>query len=67
MEGGGKGRYLLVFVERVDDDAHQSVHFGLEGVFCRLLSQLLHLRHTQPVQLDRFLLSALQIRVMFSL
>lgn len=49
--------YLLVLVQRVDDQLHHAVHFGLEDVLFRLFSEFLDLRCIQSVQLDRLLLS----------
>ena len=48
--------YLLVSVEGVDDELHHAVDLSLEGKLLRLLSQLLHLRHTQSIQFDGLLL-----------
>ena len=49
--------YLFVSVEGVDDELHHPIDLGLEGKLLSLVSELLHLRHTEPIQLDRFLFS----------
>lgn len=49
--------YLLVLVERVDNQLHHAVHFGLEDMLFRLFSQFLDLRRVQSIQLDGLLLS----------
>lgn len=49
--------YLLVLVERVDNQLHHAVHFCLEDMLFRLFSKFLDLRCIQSIQLDRLLLS----------
>lgn len=49
--------YLLVLVERVDNQLHHAVHFSLEDMLFRLFSKFLDLRCIQSIQLDRLLLS----------
>lgn len=55
--------YLLVPVERVDDELHHAVDFGLEGEVLRALLDLAQLRHAQPVRGDGFLLTQHCLRV----
>lgn len=57
MDASFTPAYLLVLVERVDNQLHHAVHFGLEDMLFRLFSELLDLRSVQPIQLDGLLLS----------
>ncbi|RNA11734.1 hypothetical protein BpHYR1_037813 [Brachionus plicatilis] len=50
-------KYLLVFVQRVDDQLHHAVDLGHELLLLGLVAQLLQLGHAQPVQLDLLLLA----------
>ena len=49
--------HLFVPVERVDDKLHHPVDLRLEGVFLCPIPHLFHLRHTQSIQFNGFLLS----------
>jgi hypothetical protein len=49
--------YLLIPVQRVDDELHHAVDLGLEGVILGPVPDLSHLRHTQLVWGDGLLLS----------
>ena len=48
---------LLVLVERVDDELHHAVNLSDELLLLGGVAQLFHLSHTQPVELDLFLLA----------
>ena len=48
--------YLLISVQRIDNQLHHSANFSLESVFLSLLSKFFHLSHIQTIQFDSFLL-----------
>lgn len=58
--GGG---YLLVPVQRVDDELHHAVDLGLEGLVAGARRQVPQLRHRQRVRRDGLLLARHRLRV----